>query len=344
MLLKLKNYIKHKTPRVYDKFRNICFPVYLNLRNSKVKNFDRKVKNIKFAGVKYKLVLNKDNGFVDEEIYWKGVYEEEVMLALQKEIMSCISPLPKSWGEVVFLDIGSNIGQELIFAGAAARDILNKNNISFKAIGFEPIKSLYEQVKESIQINNFKQFGNTTDINKENIFVDIKNFALGDKDEELILKSPIINVGGSSLVRNENNTVGEIREEKIIVKRGDGIVFNILNEINLENKEEKSIKLIIKIDVEGFEYEVMKGLSETIKKYKPIIIIEYSPTFYIRNSAMGDRSKIGIELLQILKEESYIMEIIDIGEYKNKIYKGEEIINWGRDFRGEQANLLLYKI
>ena len=32
----------------------------------------------------------------------------------------------------------------------------------------------------------------------------------------------------------------------------------------------------IKIDVEGFDFYVLKGLSKTIKKHKPILLIEYN--------------------------------------------------------------------
>ena len=35
---------------------------------------------------------------------------------------------------------------------------------------------------------------------------------------------------------------------------------------------------LIKIDVEGFEFEVLKGAIDTIKKDKPNLIIEYSNT------------------------------------------------------------------
>lgn len=342
MLLRIKNYFKYRLPRLYRYVRDLLFPIYVKLRSRNLKKFLHYVKDINFNGVKYKLVLRAENGFVDEEIYWKGVYEEEVMNELKSIIEN-----NKNNSTCVFLDIGSNIGQELIFVAS----------MGIKSYGFEPLINLYDQIKESIEINNLKNIAH------------IYNFALGDKNEELILKSPVINVGGSSLVRNESNTVGEIREQKIIVKNGDSIFPKIINEINLETHTSplaplpkrgevfgfnpspgegaeggRGLKLIIKIDVEGFEYEVIRGLIETIKIYKPIIILEYSPAFYIKNSAMGDRSQMGIELLKLLVEEKYIMEIIDIGEYKNKIYKGQEIINWGHNFKGEQANLLLYKV
>ena len=40
---------------------------------------------------------------------------------------------------------------------------------------------------------------------------------------------------------------------------------------------------LIKIDVEGHEYRVLQGAVETIKKFKPMIVIELAPSFYQAN-------------------------------------------------------------
>lgn len=40
---------------------------------------------------------------------------------------------------------------------------------------------------------------------------------------------------------------------------------------------------VIKIDVEGFELRVLKGAAETLKKFKPILIIEIFPFFLTKN-------------------------------------------------------------
>ncbi len=38
---------------------------------------------------------------------------------------------------------------------------------------------------------------------------------------------------------------------------------------------------LIKIDVEGFEYQVLKGLKQTLQKHKPRIIFEYDSNYWI---------------------------------------------------------------
>ena len=86
MLLKVKNYLKYKIPKAYDKIRNIFFPIYLAQRDIKLKKFKKGIKQIEFMGIKYNILLDPSNGFVDQEIYWKGIYEEEVMEALFLEL------------------------------------------------------------------------------------------------------------------------------------------------------------------------------------------------------------------------------------------------------------------
>ena len=55
----------------------------------------------------------------------------------------------------------------------------------------------------------------------------------------------------------------KFKKKKIRIKKFDNL--------NLKIKPH-----FIKIDVEGFDFLVLRGLSKTIKKYKPIFLIEYN--------------------------------------------------------------------
>ena len=330
-LINIKNYIKKHNGFLYVAIRNNVLPTYLKIREYKLKSFKgQHVKNISFKNknynkkidkrkfIYYKLLLDSKNGFVDQEIFWKGVYEEEVMGVLYKQISLLLKNKKEKQdtinnsidknnsidddianSNIIFLDIGSNIGQELIFAAAIDNKVMS--------IGFEPLPHLYKQVKESIKIN---QEDNKNKVASENSFenVFIYNYALGENNDETNIKIPLINIGGSSLVRSATNTFGDIREEKIKVKNGDIALLEIFNEINnkiLEYKKYNKID-IIKIDVEGYEYEVLNGLKETIKRDMPIIILEYSPAFYI-----GDYSDRGEKILKLMKDLDYKYTVID---------------------------------
>lgn len=107
-----------------------------------------------------------------------------------------------------------------------------------KVICLEPEKSNFSLLKKTVEINKIGEK------------VDILNMGAGDKKEELSIKY----LKSASCVSNE------YRDNIINLQRIDDIFYD------------KKISLI-KVDVEGFEYEVIKGALEIIKRDKPILII-----------------------------------------------------------------------
>ncbi len=97
--------------------------------------------------------------------------------------------------------------------------------------------------------------------NKLNSQIDILPYAITDVDKELeftFSKSHLSNTYiKSSSLYDENQT------EKVIGRSIDSLVF----ESNLEKPK------ILKIDVEGAEYDVLLGAQNTIQKYSPIIML-----------------------------------------------------------------------
>ena len=81
------------------------------------------------------------------------------------------------------------------------------------------------------------------------------NFGLGNTNKNTIMYENQFNLGGSSVI----NKVG--KKIKIKLKKLDSF------------KNFKNIELI-KIDVEDFELEVIKGSVKTLKKFKPIVAFE----------------------------------------------------------------------
>ena len=89
--------------------------------------------------------------------------------------------------------------------------------------------------------------------NKKNI--ELFNFGLGDTHKNSFIYENEYNMGGSSVI----NKVG--KKIKIKIKK-------------LDNIKKINKLLLIKIDVEDFELQVLKGSLNTIKKFKPIIAFE----------------------------------------------------------------------
>ncbi len=150
------------------------------------------------------------------------------------------------------LDIGANIGNHSV----------QFNNYFKKVISFEP------------QIRNFKILKLNTEFYES---ISVHNYGLSSKKEEAQIHVPYGNSGGASHVIPTLPT-SKFYSEQIKLRVYDD-----------EFDEEISF---VKIDVEGNELEVIKGMRKSIEKYKPVLSFEYNYT---------EKD----EVLDILKELGY---------------------------------------
>ena len=140
-----------------------------------------------------------------------------------------------------FIDIGANIGLMSIFASQCVGN-------SGKILAFEAHPETHELLLENIALNHIEN-------------IDTFNFALGNETgKAMIYDNWNVNRGGASLVIHAENSTGF----EVDVKTLDEVIQN-----DFQPK-------MIKIDVEGFEFQVLKGATNTIKNCKPILIIEFS--------------------------------------------------------------------
>ena len=138
-----------------------------------------------------------------------------------------------------FIDVGTHVGRfSIILAKQGSR-----------VISIEPSKDNFKQLTTNIKLNNLQD--------------KIKAFNIGcsEKEENKILYFVPQNEGLTSLEEKEGS-----RKEIIKVKKLD----KICNSLNLKPN---SID-IIKVDVEGFELNVLKGTSNILKKGSPLLVIE----------------------------------------------------------------------
>jgi len=159
--------------------------------------------------------------------------------AYEEADLLVLQAFAESTGVRVFADIGANVGQHSLYMAPYCE----------KVLAFEPNAALYEQLLGNIERN---ALGN----------VELQPIALGDSDATvpLFLGS---DSGESSLLRNANRNDG-IASINVAVKRGDDMFATIGG------------PLLIKMDVEGFEYSVLRGLKETLRENRPVILLEIS--------------------------------------------------------------------
>lgn len=143
----------------------------------------------------------------------------------------------------VIFDIGSNVGLFTL--------ILIENKIKYEQIHlFEPCKDYFTEGLKTLNGYSGLVFN---------------NFALGSENkEEIIYKCNNGNIGWNTILtvdpNQEKGFHNSLDKENIIIKRLDDYTVEKLD--------------FIKIDVEGYEAEVIDGGLETIKKFKPYILVE----------------------------------------------------------------------
>ncbi len=149
------------------------------------------------------------------------------------------------------LDIGANIGIQSIRMSQCVGQ-------AGKVFSFEPLNYLREKFKKNIGLNKCEN-------------ITLFPLALSDKEETISVNINEHNWNQGTFSLKQANS-GSTPQE-ISIKVGDE-VEEIKNLPRLD---------LIKIDVEGFEYPVLRGLKETLQKHKPRIIFEYDRHYWLGN-------------------------------------------------------------
>lgn len=161
----------------------------------------------------------------------------------EKEVATFI--LNETGPDAVFVDVGAYIGFYSLMVSCMYPDI--------RVCAFEPQKTAIEKFKKNIILNNIKN-------------IEVYDCAIADLNETLplyinkfpeqtSLHKPVIQQGHSYNVQ---------------VKRLDDL-------LTVKGKE-----IIVKIDTEGYEFEVLKSMTEIIKNNVCTIYFEYNPKIYLK--------------------------------------------------------------
>lgn len=146
------------------------------------------------------------------------------------------------------IDIGANIGQHSLLLAPFAKNVYS----------FEPLPDVFEQFQKSINLNHYTN-------------VHAYNIAISDKKEEKKFNYVRYSAGTSSFIAMENTTASEITVQTNLLE-------NVLKDVKID---------VIKLDVEGYEAVVILGNKDKISKDKPVIFLEYSPEWILREGSFS---------------------------------------------------------
>jgi len=193
------------------------------------------------------------------------------------------------------VDIGANIGNHALFFSQRFD----------KVIAFEPHPKTYR-----LLVFNTENAANITAI----------NCGLAEEAGELTLTEHTLNLGASSMVKNKHTGAERIT---ISVDKLD----NAMAEIG-------PIQLI-KIDVEGYEINVLKGGVKTIKMHQPVIVLEQHADEFVNGStpSLTFLAELGYKFCWLQRGSVSwsrgLSKLIDVHEYvtgvRHRIMTGNEV-------------------
>jgi len=178
----------------------------------------------------------KTGNHQDDKIYLYGSHEPAT-LRLMRGILTHNA---KNGIKPVYLDIGTNVGQHLIAVSGLAHD----------AYGFEPWESVRERAVKNLDLNDFTH-------------VKVMPYGLSDMAAMLPYFPPASGNLGVGSFRTEAKDKAE--PVTLEVRRGDDVI-----------DEMEIAPSLLKIDTEGFESNVLRGLKNTLEKFRPAVVFELS--------------------------------------------------------------------
>ena len=215
--------------------------------NSLIFFWFKKKKLVKKNLINWSLDLSEG---IDLSIFLFGSFQGKIIKSIVNFIIKNKTKTNKTF---YIIDIGSNIGDKSL---SLTRNLIDKKINNFKIFSIEPTEYAFKKQLKNLNLNpNLKKkislsklYISNTNTRKNSIYSSWK--------VEGNLKSHKIHKG---IAKEINKNTKTISLDKFIKKN------NIKNNI------------ILKIDVDGFEMKVLKSCVASLKKYDPIIFMEYAP-------------------------------------------------------------------
>ena len=255
-----------------------------------------------FEAIKYKFIRYIESNYKVNLLIYNNIHLFKFLLPHEKDYYGMLL-LCKNNKKNIILDIGASLGI---------------SSLGFRRLGFKNIIYAFEP--------NYFLFKNYLKKNlkkDENVY--LKNIALGNKN---IIKNMYFPFYKSSCIHYFSSF-----DKKYLLNSIKMTFPKLLTKLKIKKKKIKcrryddlNLKIkphFIKIDTEGFDEYILLGMKKTIKKYKPIFLLEYNKEYFNN-------------VKKILNE--YVPYVYDLK--KNKIMLLPERINSKKISRTNKENFL----
>ena len=252
----------------------------------------------------YQMTLNLDN-WSERQTYFLGRFYD---LATQLFVIRCLAE-----GES-FVDVGANIGMITLLA---ARCVGRQGRV----FSFEPNPAVFQRLAATVESNGLSST------------VRSFNMGLSDAEAELDLRIVTEHTGMGTLAElPPEQRVLVSNTYKVRVTRGDDVLESQL-----------AGPAVVKIDVEGFEGRVLRGMPRVLSRFKPAVVAETVPSLLERagsslDEVFGLMRSHGYEAFDLSTRRRMLRHDLRLGKHdeggagseNNTVWLHPDGSHWGR--------------
>mgnify|MGYP006425957123 CR=1 FL=1 len=250
---------------------------------------------IKLSSGEYFLVNPKD--WIGFRCFISGCYD------IEKKYEKCLMQIARQNEIKTFLDIGANHGYYSLKIASAFPN--------GRVYSFEPFSYNLEILNKNITLNSL-----------ENITV-VNNVVSNIENKVKVYFSGKENSGETTAVRIEADQKISSYEE----------VESIVLDSWLMKENLKKIDLV-KIDVEGFELNVLKGMKKILLRDKPFVFVEHNSKTLSKNSSSIE------EIVNYMKAHNYLAYDISKGYLEPYVSGDKNLVLYVNECHKKQASFL----
>ena len=174
---------------------------------------------------------------IDEQILLFGLYEKDRLFFMRDYLENAKIEDP------VVIDVGANTGNHALFL----------SRVAARVHAFEPYPPVIRRFRDNLALNPEIQN------------IELHEVGLGEKEAELPFVPP----------RDDNAATGSFRTEGRTNAASSSFarLKVVVGDEWLQGEEVGSVALV-KIDVEGFEEAVLRGLRQLLTLHRPVVVVE----------------------------------------------------------------------
>lgn len=190
---------------------------------------------------------------IEAQLFWQGFQEAD-----QGVLQRIRAHLPR---DGVFIDVGANIGS-FTLVGARVAEVGHVH-------AFEPSGHHHARLSHNVALNGFTN-------------VTLNQQGLHDQPGSATLFLPraegeVNNSGAASLYRDAARDGKQVVEEVALIRLDDYVADKGVSRVD-----------VIKIDIEGAEYSALKGAMNTLRRFRPLVLMELDRDNLLRAGCTAD--------------------------------------------------------